>query len=215
MLTAEAHIETGRASRYLVQLCRHFNNKGRHLGHRPRAHQGGDAQALREMQAVAAQAHVEWSDTHGSVSLPWGRCTMQATPNVLTLRIEAADEENLRRLQDLLAGHVERFGRRDRLKANWQRLEASTPPPDEVIITTPVPEGGLSKRRRHVGTIGLVAVVVLVIAVHLGLGGALLANWRWSGWAAGIVLAVVLVKAIVVTGLGRFAIRRGKASKPR
>lgn len=215
MLTAEAHIETERPSRYLVQLCRHFNNKGRHLGHRPRAHQGGDAQALREMQAVAAQAHVEWSDTHGSVSLPWGQCIMQATPNVLTLRIEAADEENLRRLQDLLAGHVERFGRRDRLKANWQRLEASTLPPDEVMSTTPVPEGGLAKRRRHVGTIGLVAVVVLVIAVHLGLGGALLANWRWTGWAVGIVLAVVLVKAIVLTSLGRFAIRRGKASKPR
>ncbi|WP_406306745.1 DUF2218 domain-containing protein [Streptomyces sp. NBC_00885] len=212
MLTAEAHVETERPSRYLVQLCKHFNNKGRHLGHRPRAHQGGDAQALREMQAVAAQAVVESSDTHGSVRLPWGRCTMQATPNVLTLRVEAADEENLRKLQDLVGGHVERLGRREWLKVTWQRLEASTPPPGKIINTTPVPEEGAVGRRRHVGTIGLVAAVVLVIAVHLGLAGALLANWRWT-WAAGIVLAIVLVKVIVLAGLGRLAFRRASKSR--
>ena len=38
MLTAEAHIPTDRPSRYLAQLCKHFANKGRHLGHRPRTH---------------------------------------------------------------------------------------------------------------------------------------------------------------------------------
>ncbi|MCX4584070.1 DUF2218 domain-containing protein [Streptomyces sp. NBC_01481] len=215
MPTAEIHIETERPSRYLVQLCKHFNNKGRHLSHQLRPHQGGDAQALREMQAVAAQAAVEWSDTHGSVSLPWGRCTLQAIPNVLTLRVEAADEENLRRLQDLVAGHLERFGRRDQLKANWQRTDASTPSPGEVIRPTGMPEGGATRHRRHLRTIGLVAAGTLLIAAHLGLGGALLTDWRWTGWAAGVIVAVVLVKVIVLTGLGRLVIRRGKASKSR
>ncbi|NUO42937.1 MAG: DUF2218 domain-containing protein, partial [Streptomyces sp.] len=28
--SAEARVETGRPSRYLVQLCKHFDNKGRH-----------------------------------------------------------------------------------------------------------------------------------------------------------------------------------------
>src|SRR5690242_17806969 len=31
MLSAQAFVETDRASRYLVQACRHFSNKGRHL----------------------------------------------------------------------------------------------------------------------------------------------------------------------------------------
>jgi hypothetical protein len=38
MFAAEAHVETERPSRYLVQLCKHFENKGRHLTHRPRNH---------------------------------------------------------------------------------------------------------------------------------------------------------------------------------
>jgi hypothetical protein len=55
MLTAEARVQTRRPNRYLVQLCRHFSNRGRHL-HRPRSHGTGDTQAL-----LAGQAHVEWS----------------------------------------------------------------------------------------------------------------------------------------------------------
>src|SRR5919197_810535 len=34
----------------------------------------------------------------------------------------APDDEHLQRLQDVLAGHLGRFGRRDRLKVTWQRL---------------------------------------------------------------------------------------------
>jgi hypothetical protein len=38
----------------------------------------------------------------------------------LTLRASAPDEENLSLIQDLLAARLERFGRRERLKATWQ-----------------------------------------------------------------------------------------------
>jgi hypothetical protein len=206
MLTAEARIETRRPSRYLVQLCKHFDNKGRHLSHRPREHSGGgDLQAFREMQAVAAQARVEWSETHGTVSLPWGRCAMQATTGALTVQVEAVDEENLRRLRELVTGHIERFGRRERLQVTWSRRDAPTtssgPPPRAV-----------AQRRWHGRTIGLTALGVVVVAVHLGLGGAVLADWRWTGGAVGLVLVAVLAKAAVVGG---FAVHRGRASRVR
>lgn len=130
MPTAEARVETGRPGRYLVQVCKHFSNKGRQLGHRPRAHSGGDAQALSEMRAVAEQAQVEWTSIDGHISLPWGRVTLNAAQGVLTLRVEAAGEEELRRLQELVAGHVERFGRREGLRVSWRRPETSTVAPE-------------------------------------------------------------------------------------
>ncbi|NEA87116.1 DUF2218 domain-containing protein [Streptomyces sp. SID9913] len=39
------------------------------------------------------------------------------------MRIEAAGEEKLRRLRNLVTGHVERFGRRDGSQVDWQRAE--------------------------------------------------------------------------------------------
>jgi len=69
---------------------------------------------------------VEWSDTHGILDLGWGRCSMQADPGALTVRVEAADEESLRRVQGLITRNLERFGRREHLKLNWQRPGAPT-----------------------------------------------------------------------------------------
>ncbi|MFF4728747.1 DUF2218 domain-containing protein [Streptomyces mirabilis] len=215
MLTSEARVETERPSRYLVQLCKHFDNKGRHLGHRPRAHNAGDAEALREMQAVAAQAQVEWSEIQGNVSLPWGRCALRADAGALTVHVEADDEASLGRLQELVAGHIERFGRREELKVTWIGLEASTASPGEVVSAAHEPQGDAARRRWSGRTTALAAVGVVAVAVHLGLGGILLANWQWTGWAVGAVLAIVLVKVVVLTGLGRFVIRRGKASRAR
>jgi hypothetical protein len=49
--------------------------------------------------------------------------TMHAAPGTLTLRAEAGNEENLRRIQDLVAARVEKIGRRDHLAVNWQPAE--------------------------------------------------------------------------------------------
>ncbi len=112
MLTAEALVQTPHPARYLVRLGRHASKlTGRRL-HRPRSH-GGDG-TFPEVQ------HAEWSDTDGTVSLTWGQWTMQAAPGTLRLRAEAADEENLRRIQELLTARLERFGRRDQLTVHWQ-----------------------------------------------------------------------------------------------
>ncbi|MEV8034541.1 DUF2218 domain-containing protein [Streptomyces sp. NPDC086182] len=220
MSTAEARVETDRPSRYLVQLCRHFSNKGRHLGHRLHGRADGDDQALRDMRTVAEQARVEWSDTEGHVVLAWGRITLRAAPGTLSMRAEATTEGDLRRLQDLLAGHVERFGRRDGLRVNWRSPSPETPAvPVAVAVEAEaeaeaeaarpsaretVPRRGHFKRG-HFKTVGVVVVVALVLAVHLGLGGVLLSNRRWTGWAVGGLLAVVLVKVALVGG---FAVRR-------
>jgi hypothetical protein len=109
MLTAEAQVETRRPSRYLVQLCQHFSHKGGFLGHR------------RPAFLMPDLIHVEWSETHGIVSFGWGQCTMQASTGILTLHAEADSEENLQRVQDVVARHLGRFGRRDHLAVNWQR----------------------------------------------------------------------------------------------
>jgi hypothetical protein len=65
--------------------------------------------------------------------------------------------------------------------------------------------------------VGLAAAAVLAIAVHLGLGGALLAAPSWTGPAADVVLALVVLKVIALTviALRRRAHRRsGSGTAP-
>ena len=116
MLAAEAQVKTEDSSRYLVQLCRHAQQVHR-MRHRPRDH-GGDGQPPPKVE------HVEWSETSGMISFGWGQCTMQATPGTLTLRAEAADQESLQRVQDIVARDIERFGKRNQLTVSWQRTKA-------------------------------------------------------------------------------------------
>ncbi|MFD6033662.1 DUF2218 domain-containing protein [Streptomyces griseoincarnatus] len=213
MLSAEARVATDRPSRYLIQLCRHFSRRGRHLGHRPRAHLGDGAHTLSAMRAVAAQARADWSATEGSVSLPWGTIALRTAPEELTVRVEAAGEENLRWLQTLVAGHLERFGRRDGLRVSWQRAApVADPDGSGAAATVGASAGTAAGLSRHLKLLGCAALVVFVLAAHLGLGGAMAANWRWTGGAMGAVLAAFLVKAAV---LGGFAAHRGRAAKRR
>jgi hypothetical protein len=114
MLTNEARIQTEHPSRYLVRLCRHADS----IGHKLVQLHPGHAQARPEVK------HVEWSDAAGTLTLNWGTCTMQAGPDTLTVRAEAATEEDLQRIQDLITRNLERFGRRDHLKVTWQRPQA-------------------------------------------------------------------------------------------
>ena len=121
MPAAEAHIQTGQPSRYLIQLCRHATS----INHKMLRH-AGRPRVRPDIQRV------EWSDTHGTLDLGCGRCTMQADPGMLTVRVQAADEESLRRVQGLITRNLERFGRREHLKLNWQRPEAPTAQPGET-----------------------------------------------------------------------------------
>lgn len=42
-------------------------------------------------------------------------------PGLLAVRVEAADEESVRRIQDLLTSRLQKFGRREHLTVNWRR----------------------------------------------------------------------------------------------
>jgi hypothetical protein len=114
MPSAEAHIPTGKASRYLAQLCQHAGKMGRPYRHRPRVHAGGAPPEIR---------HAEWSEIDGSLDLNWGQCTLHAGKGALILRACAPNEDDLTRVQDLLAARLERFGRREQLKVMWQPVE--------------------------------------------------------------------------------------------
>jgi len=121
MLTAEARIKTGQADRYLIQLCRHANSINHKILH-PRA---GKAH-------VRPDVHAECSGTDGTLTFSWGRCTLHAGPDTLTVRAEAASEENLQRIQDLIARNLERFGRREHLMVHWQRPQAPATQPGQA-----------------------------------------------------------------------------------
>ena len=115
MLTAEADIRTEQAARYLARLCGHagkMGTAGRRLGHRRPSHALGDA--------PPEVRRVECSGTEGTVSLDCGQWTMRVFPGRLAVRAEAADQESLRRIQDLLAARLQKFGRREHLTVTWQ-----------------------------------------------------------------------------------------------
>jgi hypothetical protein len=129
MLIAEARVETDRPGRYLVQLCQHLSNKGRHLGnddgkrlrHRPGGHQGDHPRP-----GPAEQVQVEWSETEGTVTFPAGQCAMLASGDALLLRAEAADAQTLEFIENLMNSHLDRFSRREPLAVTWHPAGART-----------------------------------------------------------------------------------------
>jgi hypothetical protein len=119
MPTAEADITTAYAARYLARLCGHADKMGaagRRLGHRQPSHTHADA--------APEVRRVECSETKGTVRLSWGQWTMRAFPGLLAVRAEAADEESLQRIQDLLTARLQKFGRREHLTVTWRRPAA-------------------------------------------------------------------------------------------
>jgi hypothetical protein len=193
MLTAEARVETERPSRYLVQLCQHIGHMGdesRHLRHRPAAPGHEERRDVR-------LSIVESSNTHAVVDFaPWGRCAMEATSNALLLRVDATDEESLRRLQDVLSRNLTRFGRRDHLEVTWHE-------PDTGVA--PDPQG---RRPRWVALLGIILVKLAIVAVILVLPSGLALSLGASHLVALLVLLVAAAVTAVVFKL------RGKPLRP-
>jgi len=208
MPIAEARVPTSRASRYLVQLCRHADQM-RRMRHLPPARRVADA-------AAPGVDHVDYSDTVGAVRFADGQLSMRASADALTLRIEAADDDALRRLQDGVGARLNKIGRRDQLTTTWRRLETPIWPDVAVESTDPAAEPGTKKRRwpRRLTVMGLIAGGALIVALHLGVGGAALAAMPWTGWVGGSLLVIILAKLVFIAShviLGRFAFLRGKA----
>jgi hypothetical protein len=121
----QAQIQTERASRYLVQFCKHAAAMGRG-GHTPRMH------LHTPMVRGEVQVAAEWSDTSGTVTFkPWGRCTLSADDGTITVLIDAVDDDGAAEIRDIVTRDFERFTRRDPAAVTWQRSEtpgAAEPP---------------------------------------------------------------------------------------
>jgi hypothetical protein len=201
----QAQIQTERASRYLVQFCKHAAAMGGGR-HTPRMHLHGT------MTRGHVQVSAEWSDTSGTVTFtPWGQCTLAADAGTLTLHIDAADEDGLTQIRDVITRDFERFSSRDPITVTWHRSEAPGAAPfRHTDAMTPDLRRGFP--RSHLHTILLTLAVVLVIGLHVGLAGAVAAESRWTGVAVNIVVALVALK-IALVAWARFRIRRRRATK--
>ena len=95
MTRSMAVIPTAHASRYLQQLCKHWSHK----------------------------FAVEFTPEHGTIPFDAARvCTLDASPERLALRIEAADDATLTRTQGVVIEHLKRFAfREDFGEVRWER----------------------------------------------------------------------------------------------
>lgn len=96
LLSAEARVPTASARRYLAQLCKHWGHK----------------------------FPVEHTPEAGRISFGSDRaCHLRALPDVLVMRVEAADEQALAHLQRVVADHLRRFAFRetDLPEVRWTR----------------------------------------------------------------------------------------------
>ena len=155
MPAAEADIRTDHAASYLARLCGHaakMSQASHRLPHRPRGHDrhSGPPEVRR----------VERSGTEATVSLDLGEWTMRALPGRLAVRAEAADEQDLRRIQDLLTTRLERFGRREHLTVTWRTATAEartadgqeTHQAERVRSPAPRPADRIEPDHRDVGS---------------------------------------------------------------
>ncbi|WP_159053877.1 DUF2218 domain-containing protein [Streptomyces sp. AS58] len=202
MLIAEADIRTERPSRYLAQLCEHTSETGVHLRRPPRLPHGGTAPP--QIQ------NVEWTDTHGTIDVVGGRCSLQAGPDSLRLRVEAADRDSLQRIQHLVAARVQKIGNHDAPHVTWRQAGTADHQPDSPVTAARASAKKVAHHPRRRTALGLVAVIVLVVAVHLGLGGLLMASGPATHWVIGAVLAIILLHVI-----GGFVLRRSKTRRTR
>jgi hypothetical protein len=98
MPTSHAAIATASASRYLQQLCKHWSHK----------------------------FSVEFTPEHGLIPVDeTRRCVLDASADRLALRVEAADDATLERMQGVVIDHLKRFAFREELgEVTWARSTA-------------------------------------------------------------------------------------------
>ncbi|HEX2811366.1 MAG TPA: DUF2218 domain-containing protein [Sphingopyxis sp.] len=104
MRSAIAEVPTSHASKYLQQLCKHWQHN----------------------------LSVAFTPEHGTVSFPkdargadWAAdalVTFDAGPDTLSVRIDASNDAHLDAMQDVVARHLDRFAFREApLAFDWQR----------------------------------------------------------------------------------------------
>ncbi len=89
---AQARIETAQASKYLQQLCKHFLHK----------------------------LPASFDATAGQIGFPAGETRLTADAQELAISLAAASDDDLVRLKDVVARHLERFAFRETLRIEWR-----------------------------------------------------------------------------------------------
>ncbi|WP_319529988.1 DUF2218 domain-containing protein [uncultured Cohaesibacter sp.] len=84
-------ISSDRASGYLQQLCKHFGHK----------------------------IETRFTPEEGEIIFPFGRCDLTAVDRDLTMKAQAESEEDLKKLENVIASHLERFAFKEELKISW------------------------------------------------------------------------------------------------
>ncbi|CNE91658.1 cytochrome P450 [Mycobacterium tuberculosis] len=137
MLTSQARVRTDRGRRYLKQLCEH----GDRLSAVILKHGDNDGRTgWNQGGVLPAAQHIDRSGAEGVIDFGWGRCTLRADGENLTLRVEAENQRSLQRLQDVLAGRLQLIGRRDALTVTWDPIRPGTEAA-AIIGALSTPEG--------------------------------------------------------------------------
>jgi hypothetical protein len=85
-------VATDKPVAYMRQLCKHFGHK----------------------------VDASFGDDSGYIKFEFGRCSLQAAGQVLSIEVTAPDAESHERMERVIGSHLERFGRRDELSVAWQ-----------------------------------------------------------------------------------------------
>ena len=207
MLASQATLTTSRASRYATQLGRHAAAMAGDRGHRMRMHGGANPLATGEVTLSVAHTDQKTTLTFD----PWGSCTVHAAGDQLALRIDAADEPSLERIQQIVTRDLARFGRREQLTVSWRRMETAA----EAAPAAPAPASRHRGRGRIMIAGAGLGVVAVVVGLHLGLGGAAVAGgaslgWSGLGWAAvgGLTLTLVVIIGHAAVPFAALRLRR-------
>ncbi len=91
-LTATTHVPTATPGRYIGRLCKHFAHK----------------------------IPVSFDQQQGRIEFPFGLALLAAEPDGLRLSVQAADQEQLTKLREVVASHFERFAWQEALALDWQ-----------------------------------------------------------------------------------------------
>jgi hypothetical protein len=124
--SAETRIPTANAAAYLARLCGHLSklaSASRPPGHGPRLHARGTQ--------LPAVLHAEHTHDTGTITLSSGQLTLHAAADQLTIRADAGSQENLQRIQDMTAGRLAKFGRREHLDIQWTPVAGTAGEPQQ------------------------------------------------------------------------------------
>ncbi|HTN66465.1 MAG TPA: DUF2218 domain-containing protein [Burkholderiaceae bacterium] len=92
-VSSSARIKANNPARLILRLCKHWGHK----------------------------FPVSFDERQGDVQLSIGRCLMQAQVGELEVRLESGDAEQLQKLEEVVADHLQRMAGAEALNIEWRR----------------------------------------------------------------------------------------------